>query len=88
MQRSTHILARLSELTGGRLPIIGVGGIASAEDAWQKIRAGASAVQIYSALIYQGFSLADRIARELDARLRRERISLPELTGSGRKDWL
>jgi len=88
MRRSTHVLARLSELTEGRLPIIGVGGIASAEDAWQKIRAGASAVQIYSALIYQGFSLADRIARELDARLRRERISLPELTGSGRKDWL
>ncbi|MBD9525574.1 quinone-dependent dihydroorotate dehydrogenase [Paracoccus sp. PAR01] len=88
MRPSTHVLAKLSQLVAGRLPIIGVGGISSAEDAWQKLRAGASAVQIYSALIYQGFSLADRIARELDDRLAREKITLPELTGSGIKDWL
>ncbi|MFT4013181.1 MAG: quinone-dependent dihydroorotate dehydrogenase [Paracoccus sp. (in: a-proteobacteria)] len=86
-QKSTQVLARLSQQIAGRIPILGVGGIASAEDAWEKLRAGASAIQIYSALIYQGFSLADRIARQIDARLKRERISLPELIGSGIKDW-
>ncbi|WP_134681671.1 quinone-dependent dihydroorotate dehydrogenase [Paracoccus ravus] len=88
MQRATRILARLSQQIDGRLPIIGVGGISSAEDAWQKLRAGASAVQIYSALIYQGFSMADRVAKELDERLERERMVLAELIGSGRQDWL
>ncbi|MDS9466008.1 quinone-dependent dihydroorotate dehydrogenase [Paracoccus sp. MBLB3053] len=88
MQRSTRILAKLSQLIDGRLPIIGVGGISSTEDAWQKIRAGASAVQIYSALIYKGFSFADQIVQELDQRLEREKVSLAELTGSGREEWL
>ncbi|MTH77215.1 quinone-dependent dihydroorotate dehydrogenase [Paracoccus aestuariivivens] len=85
---STHVLAKLSHLVSGRLPIIGVGGISSTEDAWQKLRAGASAVQIYSALIYQGFSLADQITHELDDRLAREKISIAELTGSGINDWI
>lgn len=87
-QISTHILARLYRETGGRIPLIGVGGISSSDDAWQKIRAGASALQIYSALIYQGFSLTTRILQELDARLATERITLGELTGSGCDDWL
>ncbi|MDF3853675.1 quinone-dependent dihydroorotate dehydrogenase [Paracoccus sp. P2] len=86
--RSTRILARLWRETGGRVPLIGVGGIGSAEQAWQKLRAGASAVQIYSALVYQGFSLAARIARDLDERLARENLTLAELTGSGNADWL
>ncbi|MDO5613845.1 MAG: quinone-dependent dihydroorotate dehydrogenase [Paracoccus sp. (in: a-proteobacteria)] len=85
--RSTRVLARLYRETGGQVPLIGVGGIASAEQAWQKLRAGASAVQIYSALIYQGFSLAADIARALDDRLARERITLAELSGSGVGDW-
>ena len=80
--RSTRILARLYRLTEGRLPIIGVGGISSADDAWAKIAAGASAVQIYSALIYHGFSLADQIARDLDARLEAENTTLNALRGS------
>ena len=50
-QRSTRVLARLSQLTGGNLPLIGVGGIGSAEDAYAKICAGASAVQLYTALV-------------------------------------
>lgn len=86
--RSTRVLAQLHRALGGGIPIIGVGGISSTEDAWQKLRAGASAVQIYSALIYQGLSLALRIADQLDARLRAERMTLPELTGSGAGDWL
>lgn len=86
--RATQVLARLYRRTGERVPLIGVGGIGSSEDAWQKLRAGASAVQVYSALIYQGFSLASRIAQEIDARLGREGLTLAELTGSGNADWL
>ncbi|WGR62598.1 quinone-dependent dihydroorotate dehydrogenase (plasmid) [Paracoccus ferrooxidans] len=86
--RATRILARLYRETQGRVPLIGVGGIGSAEQAWQKLQAGASAVQIYSALVYQGFSLAARIARDLDQRLARENLTLAELTGSGNADWL
>ena len=51
--------------TGGRLPLIGAGGIASGADAWARIKAGASLIQIYSALIYKGPFLARRIEREL-----------------------
>lgn len=84
---STRMLARLYRHLGGSLPIIGVGGISSVEQAWAKIEAGASAVQLYSALIYQGFSLADRIARGLDARLAAERTTLAALTGSQADRW-
>ncbi|WP_207099804.1 quinone-dependent dihydroorotate dehydrogenase [Paracoccus shandongensis] len=87
-QRSTVVLAKLYRATDGAIPLIGVGGIASAGDAWEKIRAGASAVQIYSALIYQGFSLVTQIAKGLDERLRAESITLDELRGSGVDDWL
>ena len=52
-RRSTAVLARLHALTAGRLPLIGVGGVGSAEDAYAKIRAGASAVQLYTALVYR-----------------------------------
>jgi len=52
---STEVLSRMYQLTGGKIPLIGVGGIASAEDAYKKIRAGASLVQLYTALVYQGF---------------------------------
>lgn len=88
-EKSTRILARLSALTDGRLPLVGVGGIGSAEDAWQKIRAGASAVQLYSAMVYRGLSLATGIAKGLDARLARAGFAtLAEAVGTGRKDWL
>lgn len=80
--RSTRILARLYRLLDGQLPIIGVGGIGSVDDAWTKITAGASAVQIYSALIYRGFSVADQIARGLDARLEAENTTFAALRGS------
>ena len=87
--RSTRVLARLSLLTDGRLPLIGVGGIASADDAWEKIRAGASAVQLYTAMVYRGLSLVTDIARGLDARLAREGFAnVAEAVGSGREEWL
>jgi dihydroorotate dehydrogenase len=58
--------------TGGAIPLIGVGGIASAEDAYARIRAGASLVQLYSALVYEGPGLAKRIAAGLRALLVRD----------------
>lgn len=85
---STRILARLYRETGGQIPLIGVGGISSPEEAWQKLRAGASAIQIYSAMIYQGLSVASEIARAIDDRLARESMTLTELTGSGNADWI
>ena len=71
-EKSTRVLAQLYRATEGRLPIIGVGGIASAEDAYAKIKAGASAVQLYSALTYRGLSLVPEIAHGLDALLERD----------------
>mgnify|MGYP001407063203 CR=1 FL=1 len=88
-EKSTRTLARLSDLTGGALPLIGVGGIASAGDAYAKIRAGASAVQLYTALVYGGLSLAAVIARGLDRLLERDGFAtVAEAVGTGRKDWL
>ncbi|WP_303697997.1 quinone-dependent dihydroorotate dehydrogenase [Brevundimonas naejangsanensis] len=65
-------LEAASEAADGRLPLIAVGGIASGEDAFARIRAGASAVQVYSALIYEGPGLIGRIKRDLAAQLRAE----------------
>ena len=60
-ERSTKILRDFARASKGRVPLIGVGGIASAEDAYAKIKSGASAVQVYSALVYQGTALVERI---------------------------
>jgi dihydroorotate dehydrogenase len=69
--------------TGGEVPLVGVGGIASAEDAWQRIRAGASLVQLYSALVYEGPGLARRINRGLETLIRRDGFaSIAEAVGS------
>lgn len=67
---STAVLAQMYRLTGGRLPIIGVGGITCADDAYAKIRAGASLIQIYTGLIYGGPALIRAIKAGLAARLR------------------
>lgn len=86
---ATRVLARLSVALKGRLPIIGVGGISSAQQAYDKIRAGASAVQLYSALVYDGLGLGPRIARELDALLQRDGFAnVAEATGTDREKWL
>ena len=87
-EMSTRVLARLAKATEGRIPLIGVGGVASAGDAWEKIRAGASAVQLYTALGYAGFGLVRDIATGLDDRLARERLSMPEAVGRGVDAWL
>jgi dihydroorotate dehydrogenase len=72
LARSTAQLARLYRLTGGRLPLVGVGGIACGADAYGKIRAGASALQLYTALIYQGPGVVSRVLAELAALLARD----------------
>jgi dihydroorotate dehydrogenase len=65
-QRSTRVLAMLAQTTQGNMPLIGVGGIGSAELAYTKIKAGASAIQLYTAMVYQGISLVSKIAHGLD----------------------
>ena len=69
---STRVLGEFARAAGGRLVLIGAGGVASGADAYAKIRAGACAVQLYSALVYEGPGLVTRIKRELAALLRRD----------------
>ena len=81
---STALLARVRELTGGRVVLIGVGGVGGGADAYAKIRAGASAVQLYTGLIYEGTGLVTRIKRELAARLRADGFaSVAEAVAAG-----
>jgi dihydroorotate dehydrogenase len=69
--------------SGGEIPLIGVGGIANADDAWERIRAGASLVQLYSAMVYEGPGIARRIAHGLAQRLAREGFaSIAEAVGT------
>ena len=67
-----RVLGDVYRLTGGRVPLVGVGGIASGADAYARIRAGASALQLYSALVYGGMGLVGTILRDLDAALARD----------------
>jgi dihydroorotate dehydrogenase len=82
-QPSTAVLGDMYRLTGGKLPLIGVGGISSGDDAYAKIRAGASLLQLYTALVYEGPRLVGRIKRGLAARLRADGYrSLAEAVGA------
>lgn len=85
--RSTRVLAQLAGMTD--LPLVGVGGIGSAEEAYAKIRAGASALQLYTALVYGGLSLVKDILVGLDRLLARDGFeSVAEAVGTGRRDYL
>ncbi len=68
-------LRQFRAVSGGEIPLIGVGGISSAEDAWQRIRAGACLVQLYSAMVYEGPGIAMRIAKGLATRLNQNGFS-------------
>jgi dihydroorotate dehydrogenase len=72
MPKATACLAAMHQYSGGNIPIIGCGGVASGADAYAKIRAGASLVQFYSAMVFQGPMLVNRIKRELAALLRKD----------------
>ena len=85
---STRVLARLYLETGGDIPLIGVGGVASAADAYAKIRAGASAVQLYTAMVYYGLSVIPRIVKGLDERLAHDGFSnVKDAVGTAAKDY-
>jgi dihydroorotate dehydrogenase len=76
-------LREFRSASDGEMPLIGAGGIATAEEAWERIRAGASLVQLYSAMVYEGPGIARRIARGLAERLAREGMSnIAEAVGS------
>ncbi|MFS4437301.1 quinone-dependent dihydroorotate dehydrogenase [Paracoccaceae bacterium GXU_MW_L88] len=87
-QPSTRVLARLAVETGDAIPLIGVGGIASAEDAYAKIKAGASAVQLYTALVYHGLSLVSDILSGLDKLLAEDGYErVDQAVGVEREAW-
>lgn len=82
-EKSTRILAQLANQTNGNIPLIGVGGVSSAEQAYAKVKAGASAIQLYTALVYHGFSLARTIAQKLDLLLEQDGFtSIQEAVGT------
>jgi dihydroorotate dehydrogenase len=81
---STRVVGDFHACAAGRFPIVGVGGVASGADAYAKIRAGACAVQLYSALVYGGPGLIGRIKRDLAARVRADGfVSVVEAVGAG-----
>lgn len=80
---ATQRLRDFRKATGGAIPLVGVGGIATAQHAWERIRAGASLVQLYSAMVYEGPGLGGQIARKLEALMRRDGFaSIAEAVGS------
>lgn len=82
-RRATDVVALIRRATAGAVPIIGVGGIFDADDAWDRIRAGASLLQVYTGLVYQGPEIARTINLGLLERLRREGASsVHEVVGS------
>ncbi|HAB39767.1 MAG TPA: dihydroorotate dehydrogenase (quinone) [Rhodobacteraceae bacterium] len=86
-EKSTRVLAKLNKLT--KLPLIGVGGISNAEQAYAKIQAGASALQLYTSLIYGGLSLAAKINNNLDNLLAHDGFAnVAQAVGSNTKKWL
>lgn len=72
---STEMLRKVYRATEGNIPLVGVGGISSGADAYTKIRAGASLVQLYSMLVYEGSGLVERIKRDLDKQLQKNGFS-------------
>lgn len=73
--RSLAVLERLRARVGDRVVLIAAGGIETADDVWERLRAGASLVQVYTALIYEGPMLPSRLARQLSVRLRSEGLT-------------
>ncbi|MBS0240901.1 MAG: quinone-dependent dihydroorotate dehydrogenase [Proteobacteria bacterium] len=86
--RSTAMLARMHRATDGRVPLIGIGGIDSPETALAKIEAGATLLQLYTGLIYEGAGLVPRIKHHLADVVRREGLaSISELCGRRAAEW-
>jgi dihydroorotate dehydrogenase len=78
------MLRRFRSASGGAIPLVGCGGIATADDAWERIRAGASLVQLYTAMVYEGPHVARRIATGLARKLNRSGLSsIADAVGTG-----
>jgi len=89
MEKSTRVLAKFAAATDGQMPLVGVGGVTSAADAYAKIRAGATLVQLYSAMVYQGISLVADIAKGLDSLLEADGFeSVTAAVGKDVNRWL
>ncbi|KAL5273655.1 DHODH family protein [Megaselia abdita] len=87
--RSTELIAQVYNLTGGKVPIIGVGGVFSGADAYEKIQAGASYVQLYTSLIYHGPPIVEKVKRELDEILKKDGFNnVKDAVGSNFKQFL
>ncbi|WP_370675708.1 quinone-dependent dihydroorotate dehydrogenase [Pleomorphomonas sp. PLEO] len=87
-ERSTIVLAKMRERVGRTLPIIGVGGVMTGEDAYLKIAAGANLVQVYTAFIYGGGNAVNAITSDLLARIEQSSFgSARALTGSDSRAW-
>ncbi|EDV49899.2 dihydroorotate dehydrogenase (quinone), mitochondrial [Drosophila erecta] len=87
--RSTEMIAQMYQLTDGKIPIIGVGGVASGYDAYEKIEAGASYIQIYTSLVYEGPALVDDIKAELSALITRlGHNNVADVVGTNSKFYL
>lgn len=88
-ERSTIMLAKVYEITGGKVPLIGIGGIESGETALQKIEAGATLIQLYTALVYEGPSLIERIKDHLIEAVEQTpgATSIQDLTGRKAAEW-
>ena len=86
--KSTWVLANLSARLDKKVPLIGVGGIASAEDAYVKLLAGASAVQLYTGLVYNGMGLVTKINKGISEMLSKQHKSnLSDIVGSEREKY-
>jgi len=84
--KSTGIIGNFYKFTKGQIPIIGVGGISSGADAYAKIKAGASLVQLYSALVFQGPALVNQINNDLIALLKQDGFdNISEAVGSAHR---
>ena len=85
--RSTEIIRLIADHTDGEWPIIGVGGISTSDDAWEKITNGASLVQIYSAMVFKGASVVKEIVNGLEKKLKKEGLeNLNQAVGLARRN--
>ena len=80
--RSTEMISKIYKMTDGKVPIIGVGGIFTVDDAWEKIAAGASLIQLYTGLVFEGPGIARSIVSGLKKRVASEGFeSISEVIG-------
>ena len=86
MQKSTKMLRDTYKISEGKIPLIGVGGIFTGQDIIEKIRNGASLIQLYTAIVYEGPTLISKLKKELIYEVERYGVkSISELIGSGIK---